>query len=81
MRSSVDTPAGNVKIGDRIRILEMDDNAPSFAFSKGKDLQAQQYAGKEGVVQTIDDQGQIHGTWGGLAVIPEIDHIAIVSRS
>jgi hypothetical protein len=27
-----------------------------------------QYAGREGVVRTIDSIGQIHGSWGGLAL-------------
>lgn len=40
-----------VKVGDKIRIIFMD---------KEPD-----YAGKEGYVTTIDDAGQIHGTWGG----------------
>ena len=31
-----------------------------------------QYTNREGVVTHIDDAGQIHGTWGGCAVIPEI---------
>lgn len=31
------------------------------------------YTGKSGVVTHIDDAGQLHGTWGGLAVIPGED--------
>ncbi len=27
-----------------------------------------QYTGREGVVRSIDDIGQIHGSWGGLAL-------------
>ena len=27
-----------------------------------------EYAGREGVVRTIDSIGQIHGSWGGLAL-------------
>ena len=27
-----------------------------------------EYSGREGVVRIIDDIGQIHGTWGGLAL-------------
>ena len=27
-----------------------------------------QYSGKEGVICSIDDIGQIHGSWGGLAL-------------
>ena len=36
------------------------------------------YTGKTGVVSHIDDLGQIHGTWGGLALIPNIDTYEIV---
>jgi hypothetical protein len=27
-----------------------------------------EYSGREGVVRSIDDIGQIHGSWGGLAL-------------
>lgn len=30
-----------------------------------------QYVGKTGMVQSIDDAGQMHGTWGGCAVCPD----------
>ena len=54
------------KIGDRIRInhLEGEDN---------------RYDGKEGVVTRIDDKGQLHGTWGGLAIIPDEDDYTIIN--
>ena len=48
-----------VKVGDRIRIIEMK-NEPS-------------YNGKDGIVEHIDDIGQIHGSWGGCALIPGVD--------
>ena len=41
----------------------------------GKDLQARMYNGRSGVVEHIDSKGQLHGTWGGLAVIPGVDEI------
>lgn len=50
---------GKIKIGDKIRIIYM----------KGEP----QYAGREGVVEYIDDMKQIHGSWGGCALIPESD--------
>jgi len=31
------------------------------------------YIDREGVITHIDDIGQLHGTWGGLAIIPEVD--------
>ena len=40
----------NLKIGDKIEILEM--------------VGEPQYTGKVGVVDFIDDAGQVHGTWG-----------------
>lgn len=55
-----------VSIGDRIKIIEM----------KGEP----QYAGREGEVTSIDSMGQLHGTWGGLAVIPEEDSFRIIER-
>ena len=48
-----------VNIGDTIRIIEMEGEP--------------HYAGREGVVTHIDDAGQIHGTWGGCAIIPKVD--------
>lgn len=32
-----------------------------------------QYTDREDVITHIDDVSQIHGTWGGCAIIPEID--------
>ena len=32
-----------------------------------------QYTGKRGLVRRIDSLGQLHGTWGGCAIIPETD--------
>ena len=48
-----------IKIGYRIKIINM----------KGEP----HYINREGMVTHIDDAGQIHGTWGGCAIIPEID--------
>lgn len=56
----------NVKVGDHIRIIKMDD-------ANGKDPAVYKYADREGEVTLIDDAGQLHGTWGNLAVIPELD--------
>jgi hypothetical protein len=56
----------NVKIGDNIRINYMKDEP--------------QYRGREGVVKYIDDAGQIHGTWGGCALIPDLDEYVIISE-
>ena len=57
----------NIKIGDTIKILKMDGEP--------------QYTNREGVVTPIDGAGQIHGTWGGCAIVPELDTYIIVQRA
>lgn len=56
----------SVKVGDKIKILYMSD--------------VPRYAGRQGVVTIIDDIGQLHGTWGGLAVIPGEDEFEIIEH-
>ena len=56
----------NVKIGETIKIIKM----------KGEP----QYTGREGVVTYIDDAGQLHGTWGGCAIISKVDHYIVLKR-
>ena len=46
-----------VKIGDVIKIIKMEGEP--------------QYTNRVGVITHIDDAGQIHGAWGGCAIIPE----------
>ena len=58
----------NVKVGDRIRILKMDDPYALY------------YPGKEGIVTHIDDMGHLHGTWGGLAVLLDVDEIEVINN-
>lgn len=53
-----------VKVGDIIRIIHMDGES--------------NYDGKEGIVTLIDDAGQIHGTWGGCAIVPDFDLFEII---
>ena len=53
-----------MKVGDKIRIISMEGEP--------------QYSGKEGVIQFIDSRGQIHGTWGGCAVIPSEDSFVVL---
>ena len=64
----------NVKVGDKIRIINMKYN-PSIV---GDYEACMRYKGKEGIVETIDDIGQLHGTWGGLAVIPGEDEFVVI---
>ena len=54
-----------VKVGDKIRIIYMSGEP--------------QYTDKEGIVEYIDDAEQIHGTWGGCALIPGEDEWEIIN--
>lgn len=38
------------------------------------------YDGREGKIEFIDSLGQLHGTWGGLAVIPEADDFEVMKK-
>ena len=52
------------KVGDKIEIIYMSGEP--------------QYTGRTGEITHIDDMGQIHGTWGGCALIPGEDSYRIV---
>ena len=54
----------NIKIGDKIRIIYMDGEP--------------QYTGAEGVVTHIDDMEQIFGTWGGCAIVKDLDQVEVI---
>ena len=71
LKEKTSTQYGTVTIGDCIRIIKMDNR-------NGFDRQADAHNGKEGVIEMIDDKGQLHGTWGGLAVIPFLDEFEII---
>ena len=73
MKTELKTPVGTVKAGTPIHIIKMyDDN--------GRDKQASEYNGRRGKVTFIDDSGLIHGDWGGLALISELDEFVIESQ-
>lgn len=55
-----------MKIGDKVKIISMDGE--------------QRYAGVEGTITNIDSKGQIHGTWGDCAIIPELDEFEIIEK-
>ena len=57
----------NVKIGDKVRIIYMDGEP--------------QYTGAEGIVRYIDDIGDIHGSWGGCAIVPDMDEYEVIERA
>lgn len=56
-----------VEVGDKIRIDYMEGEP--------------RYSGREGIVRSIDDMGQLHGSWGGLAVIPGSDSFTIIEKN
>ena len=56
-----------MKAGDKIRIIRMDGEP--------------QYDGKTGTITHIDDAGQIHGTWGGCALIPGVDEYEVIDHT
>lgn len=55
-----------MKVGDKVRILYM--------WGEPK------YKGREGVIRSIDSMGQIHGSWGGLALVPGDDEFEIIEE-
>ena len=59
--------SGGVHVGDTIEIISMSDPYVD-------------YAGKKGKVEHIDDLGQIHGSWGGCALIPGVDKFKIIAN-
>ena len=54
------------KVGDMIKILYMEGEP--------------QYTGKTGTIEFIDGIGQLHGDWGGLAVVPNVDSYTIIKK-
>lgn len=50
-------------VGKTVRIIHM----------KGE----HEYCGRRGKVLSVDDAGQLHGTWGSLAIIPELDAFVV----
>ena len=62
-----------MKVGDKIRIIRMDDN-------NGKDTSVHRMNGVVGVISHIDDMGQIHLVGYGLSVIPEVDKFEIIDE-
>ena len=53
-----------IKVGDKIRIIRMEEEP--------------EYADRTGIVEFIDDLGQLHGSWGGCALIPGVDAFEII---
>lgn len=36
------------------------------------------YIGRDGKVLFVDDMGDLHGTWGGLSLIPNVDSWSVL---
>jgi hypothetical protein len=36
------------------------------------------YTGKQGIIKSVDGIGQLHGSWGGLAVNPSVDNFEVL---
>ena len=53
-------------VGAKVLIVEMKDEP--------------QYRSKFGIIEYIDDLGQLHGTWGGCALIPSEDTYFIIKQ-
>ena len=51
-------------VGKKVRIISMA-GEPS-------------YHGRVGVVFSVDDAGQLHGTWGGCAITSELDSFELI---
>jgi len=55
-----------VEVGDKLRIVKME--------------RKPEYIGRVGEVVSIDSTGQIYGTWGRCAIIPEKDDFIVIQR-
>ena len=55
------------KIGDSIKVIKMEGEPD--------------YSNRVGTVTAIDGIGQLHGTWGGLAIIPEKDTYQVLKEN
>lgn len=53
-------------IGKKVRIIYMEGEP--------------HYDGRVGTVTHIDSAGQIHGTWGGCAIIPDKDSYEVIKE-
>lgn len=56
----------NVQVGDKIKVITM--------------IGEPNYKNKIGVIESIDDDGQLHCSFGGCAIIPELDAFEIIKK-
>lgn len=57
-----------VKVGDTIKIIKLEDPFDDT------------YPGRVGKIVFIDDMGYLHGTWGGLSILPEEDEFELINQ-
>lgn len=57
-----------MNVGDKIKIIQLNGEGDS-------------YNGNIGIVTFIDALGQLHGTWGDLAIIPEVDSFVCIQNT
>lgn len=57
----------NYLVGKAILIVNIGD----------KDEFSDRYIGRVGVVESVDSIGHLHGTWGGMVIIPEEDDFIV----
>lgn len=60
--------SAEIKAGDRIHIIHLRD-------------ENDRHDGREGTVEFVDSIGQLHGTWGGLAVITDVDEFTVIETT
>lgn len=65
--AQLQSPKRKCKVGDEIGILWLKDEPTAL-----------DYMFRKGTIDNIDDIGQLHGTWGGLAVDPQVDAFVIL---
>lgn len=76
MKEKIQTPAGTVRPGTRIRIISV--KAATSLTASGVDDQALRLNGRTGTVRRIDDAGNLWGDWDSLAVLPDADTFEII---
>lgn len=62
------------KVGDLVRIITFKPDSDGKIYVSESNL-----VGKTGRVTSIGDRGELHGTWGGISILPE-DEIEVMEE-